>query len=83
MELTAHLTLTLADLSLREYHMACPQVPILGELALTPAKAGFNRPAVLACYAPFLVMPLVLAARLLTAGPQLFPLPSRPRYKNK
>ena len=62
---------------------ACAQVPILGELALTPAKAGFKRAAVMACYAPFLVMPLVLAVRLLTAGPRLFPRPSRPRFKNK
>ena len=59
------------------------QVPILGELALTPAKAGYNRPAVIACYLPFLLVPLALAVRLLTAGPQLFPRPSRPRYKNR
>ena len=50
---------------------------------MTPAKGGYNRPAVLACYLPFLVMPLLLAARLLTAGPQLFPRASRPRYKNR
>ncbi len=66
-----------------ESALQCLQVPILGELAMTPAKGGYNRSAVLACYLPFLVMPLVLAVRLLTAGPQLFPRPSRPRYKNR
>ena len=66
-----------------EIACSCLQVPILGELAMTPAKVGYHRTAVLACYLPFLVMPLLLAARLLTAGPQLFPRPSRPRYKNR
>jgi hypothetical protein len=66
-----------------EVRAADAQVPILGELALTPAKAGFNRAAVIACYTPFLVMPLVLAVRLLVAGPRVFPVPSRPRFKNK
>lgn len=39
-------------------------LPILGELLLSPAK-DFNRPVLVAFYLPYLVLPLVLAARML------------------
>ncbi len=48
------------------------QVPILGEIALSPAS-DVNRPALLAIYAPFLLLPLGVAVRCLTAGPRMFP----------
>ena len=58
------------------------QVPILAELALTPAKVGFERGALLGIYLPYLIIPAAIAVRVLCAGPQLFSQPSRPRYKN-
>ncbi len=39
-------------------------LPILGELCLSPAK-NFNRPALIAFYLPYLLVPLALAARML------------------
>jgi hypothetical protein len=39
------------------------QVPILGELALSP-RTDFNRPALLAIYAPFLLVPAGIAVRM-------------------
>ncbi len=44
-----------------------PQVPILGELALSP-RTDFNRPALLAIYAPFMLVPLGIAVRMAGSG---------------
>lgn len=47
-------------------------MPILAELILSPAT-DFNRPALLSFYVPFMILPLAVAVRCLTAGPRMFP----------
>ena len=58
-------------------------MPILAELALTPAKAGFKRAALLGMYSPYLIIPGAIAVRVLCAGPQLFSKPKRTLYQNR
>jgi hypothetical protein len=48
-------------------NVASTMVPILGELALSP-RTDFNRPVLLAIYAPFLLVPLGIAVRM-AGGP--------------
>lgn len=52
-------------------NVASTMVPILASLALDP-RTDFNRPALLAIYAPYLLVPFGIAVRVMTAGPRLF-----------
>ncbi len=47
----------------RTYLIPTRQVPILGELMLSQRK-DFNRPVLLAIYAPFLLVPAAIAVRM-------------------
>ncbi|EIE23813.1 hypothetical protein COCSUDRAFT_83688 [Coccomyxa subellipsoidea C-169] len=51
-------------------------LPILGELVLTPAKAGVRRTELILFYLPYLLVPLALAVRMLLVE-DIFP--QRPR----
>lgn len=52
-------------------------LPILGELCLSPAT-DFNRPALVAFYLPYLLIPLALAVRMLVVEDPFPPQQRRP-----